>query len=420
MKNILLLYLFLAVASSNNYAQVGIGTPSPDPSALLDVFSQTKGLLMPRLTMEERDAILVPANGLMIYNTTTNDGELNTGTTEIPVWKGLKNKGNTIHSVTEGDNVSTTSLTNTLIPGMTIAPDPGSYLVMFNAQISTTETVFSTDQGVDDVDAIYSQLINLPNTDTHPLVFGNDEILTSGVYGVLGAASIAGKLTLDGEGDPNALFVIKSIGAFSTGAGTEVILINGASANNVFWLSEGAASTAANTILKGTLLAHAAAVSLGANTNLEGRMFSTAGTVTMGATSYLYLPTGASPFNLGVLSSFVMFTSAGAISGCADCGIIGNVGTGIGAATLFESINGTVYLPGTTSTPNASITTYSIYKNGEEVINSSRSFSLPSSNITLQSMATVLDGESIEIRWKVDSGKKAILENRILSLIRSY
>lgn len=115
-----------------------------------------------------------------------------------------------------------------------------------------------------------------------------------------------------------------------------------------------------------------------------------------------------------------MFTSAGAISGCADCGVIGNVGTGLGAATLFDSIDGMVYLSGTTSTPNTSVTTYSVYKNGEEIINSSRSFSLPSSNITLQSMAIVLDGESIEIRWKVDSGKKAILENRILSLIRAY
>lgn len=166
---------------------------------------------MPRLTSLERDAISLPANGLMIYNTTTNDGELNTGTSELPTWKGLKNKENAIQSVTEGDNVNTTSLVNTLIPGMTISPVPGSYLVMFNAQISTSETVFSTDQGINDVEALYSQLINLANTATHPLVFGNDEILKSDIYGVSGAASIAGKLTLDGEENPNAIFVIKIV-----------------------------------------------------------------------------------------------------------------------------------------------------------------------------------------------------------------
>ena len=92
MKNYVPFYLLPAFSSCSVFAQDGIGTPKPDPSALLDVSSKTKGLLMPRLTSLERDAISLPANGLMIYNTTTNDGELNTGTSELPTWKGLKNK----------------------------------------------------------------------------------------------------------------------------------------------------------------------------------------------------------------------------------------------------------------------------------------------------------------------------------------
>jgi hypothetical protein len=51
---------------------VGIGTTSPNASALLDVTSTTQGLLPPRMTTTQRNAISSPAAGLMIYNTTTN------------------------------------------------------------------------------------------------------------------------------------------------------------------------------------------------------------------------------------------------------------------------------------------------------------------------------------------------------------
>lgn len=51
---------------------LAINTATPDASAALDVFSTTKGLLPPRMTGTQRDAISSPANGLILYNTTTN------------------------------------------------------------------------------------------------------------------------------------------------------------------------------------------------------------------------------------------------------------------------------------------------------------------------------------------------------------
>ena len=51
---------------------VGIGTTSVASSALLDIVSTTKGLLPPRMTTTQRDAISSPATGLTVYNTTTN------------------------------------------------------------------------------------------------------------------------------------------------------------------------------------------------------------------------------------------------------------------------------------------------------------------------------------------------------------
>jgi hypothetical protein len=55
---------------------VGIGTTSPNASAALDIMSTSKGLLPPRMTQAQRNAIASPATGLTIYNTTTN--KLNT------------------------------------------------------------------------------------------------------------------------------------------------------------------------------------------------------------------------------------------------------------------------------------------------------------------------------------------------------
>lgn len=51
---------------------IGIGTTNPVDSALLELVSTTQGLLLPRMTEAERDAIGTPATGLLIYNTTTN------------------------------------------------------------------------------------------------------------------------------------------------------------------------------------------------------------------------------------------------------------------------------------------------------------------------------------------------------------
>lgn len=65
-KNYSIAGLFLLSVGILN-AQVGINTSSPDPSSVLDISSTKKGVLLPRLTTAQRNAISNPATGLLIY-----------------------------------------------------------------------------------------------------------------------------------------------------------------------------------------------------------------------------------------------------------------------------------------------------------------------------------------------------------------
>ena len=71
-KSLFGLLLFFAVQPA--IAQIGIDNPNPDASAILDLTSTSKGLLAPRMTQIERNAISSPATGLLIYQTDATPG----------------------------------------------------------------------------------------------------------------------------------------------------------------------------------------------------------------------------------------------------------------------------------------------------------------------------------------------------------
>lgn len=64
----MLFCISLTLAQNN----VGIGTPAPDGSAIVEMKSTTQGMLIPRMTTAERLAIGTPANSLMVYDTDLN------------------------------------------------------------------------------------------------------------------------------------------------------------------------------------------------------------------------------------------------------------------------------------------------------------------------------------------------------------
>ena len=82
--------------------------------------------------------------------------------------------------------------------------------------------------------------------------------------------SAGGSLTLDAQGDANAVFVIRSATAITTLSTSQVVLSGAAKASNVFWTAGSAITLGANSIMKGTMVA-STAITLQTGANLEGR-----------------------------------------------------------------------------------------------------------------------------------------------------
>ncbi|MEM6299993.1 MAG: hypothetical protein AAF740_15000, partial [Bacteroidota bacterium] len=71
---IIVLFALQTLFLGNAFAQVGINSTNADPdnSAMLDISSTDKGILIPRMTTSEREAINNPAEGLLVFDNTTN------------------------------------------------------------------------------------------------------------------------------------------------------------------------------------------------------------------------------------------------------------------------------------------------------------------------------------------------------------
>jgi hypothetical protein len=62
-------FALILLSITVSYAQVGIGTTTPDTSSMLEIESSTSGLLIPRMLETQKNAITTPATGLLIYQT---------------------------------------------------------------------------------------------------------------------------------------------------------------------------------------------------------------------------------------------------------------------------------------------------------------------------------------------------------------
>lgn len=108
--------------------------------------------------------------------------------------------------------------------------------------------------------------------------------LVPGVY-TGGALSLTGTVTLDGQGDPNSVFVFQTASTLITASASKVALINGASACNVFWQVTSSATLGTNSLFVGTVLA-LTSIAAATGASINGRLLARNGAVTLDSNTF--------------------------------------------------------------------------------------------------------------------------------------
>lgn len=104
--------------------------------------------------------------------------------------------------------------------------------------------------------------------------------LTSGVYNSPSSLFLSGMLTLDGQGDPNSVWIFQAGSTFTSASASQVNLIGGAKPENVFWQVGSSATLGTDSDFSGSILAlHSITMTTGAT--LNGRALAMNGAVTM-------------------------------------------------------------------------------------------------------------------------------------------
>jgi hypothetical protein len=419
-----LLAFFIGISGISN-AQLGINNQNPDESSIIDMYSTTKGMLTPRMTTQERDLIVLPAQGLLIYNTSSSIfNYYDSG------WKDFSDDYKTVSAT---NPIITTSLSDEVVSGMTLSPDAGTYSVNFNTQYTNTATVYynmNTSQFITDLADLYNRLDNIPTTNsTHNFNFGGGETLLPGKYLVNSELAIGGRLILDARGNPDAVFIFKAIGAINLAAGSSIVLAGGAKACNVFWIARGAINIGAACTMKGIVMSYGFAVASGANSTIDGRLFTMEGAVAFGPGTATAPNDLSATIDLKSLSNLLLFTGGGSLNNTGTTTVYnGNLCSHVGATSSIAAatLNGIIFPPGTTFTVvNSGIinddtfATFSIYKNEILIPSSVRQIkcSSGSSCALIQEIVTAAAGDVITVRWK-SQGDPIELGNRNLTLIK--
>jgi len=104
--------------------------------------------------------------------------------------------------------------------------------------------------------------------------------LTPGVYGFNSSAQLTGTLTLDAQGNPNAVFIFKIASSLTTASGSSVLMINSGSNCNVFWQVGSSATLGTGSTLPGNILA-LQSITLTTGANVSGKALARNGAVTL-------------------------------------------------------------------------------------------------------------------------------------------
>ncbi|SKC67631.1 ice-binding family protein [Okibacterium fritillariae] len=106
------------------------------------------------------------------------------------------------------------------------------------------------------------------------------QTLVGGVYTASGPLAVSGTLTLDAQGDPNAVFIFQAASTLITASSSRIALLDGASSCNVYWQVAESATLGTNSRFTGTIMA-LQSISVTTGTRVDGRALARNGQVSL-------------------------------------------------------------------------------------------------------------------------------------------
>lgn len=162
-----------------------------------------------------------------------------------------------------------------------IGVSPGTAIVLGATPCTVSGTIHAGDavaaQAQTDALAAYGALSSATCTTIEPAVADiGGQTLTPGVYCFPSSAAITGTLTLDGNG----VYIFEIGSTLITASSSNVVLINGATANNVFWQVGSSATLGTFSVFKGTIIAFTS-ITATTGATVDGRLIALNGAVTL-------------------------------------------------------------------------------------------------------------------------------------------
>ncbi len=187
----------------------------------------------------------------------------------------------------------------TVITGANLGVSPGSAITGFPPGIVTAPgTIHATDavaaQAQSDVTTAYNVLAGQSCRTNLATELGG-LTLTPGVY-CQATAGLTGTLTLDAQGNPNAVFVFKAASTLITASNASIRMINGGSPCNVYWQVGSSATLGTNTAFVGNILA-LTSVTVTTGATVAGRALARNGAVTLDSNRFTPSACTTAPIN---------------------------------------------------------------------------------------------------------------------------
>lgn len=261
-------FFIAGVAGSVTY-NVATQTATFTPSA--NLAANTTYTIM--VTTEVKDMGGVPLAAP--FQSTFTTGPCENGVPPVSLCPGMGNI-----QVLAGSAVTNTG--STTVAG-DVAVFPGSAVTGFPPGIASG-TIHSADAAAGEAqDALTAGFNDAAGRLGGVEVAGNigGQTFTSGIYKSTSSLAItSGDVTLDAQGNPDAVFIFQIASTLTTASGSHVILVNGATACNVFWQVGSSATLGTNSEFKGSIMADQS-ITITTGAKVEGRVLARIGAVTL-------------------------------------------------------------------------------------------------------------------------------------------